>query len=78
MKKYLALALGMASLGAFAEGAAPDVAVVTTLITSIRTYLETAMTAAWPIITAIVGIGLLVWLGKVLIRAVRSYFSTAM
>lgn len=78
MKKYLALAAGMASLGVFAEGANADVTVVTNMITTIQSYIETAMTAAWPIITAIVGIGLLVWLGRVLIRAVRSYFSTAM
>lgn len=32
---------------------------------------------AWPIITTIVGIALLFYLGRALLRAVRSYFGTA-
>lgn len=91
MKKYLA-SFGLAALSglsAFAEGSVTpntgSMTVNTDVITGtsgvldcIVSYINTAATAAWPFILGIVGVGLLIWLGRAMLRAVRAYFSTAM
>ena len=90
MKKFLSmLGTGLASVAAFADGAvtayAPSTAVTTDVVTGSGGVLQTAAdyiasvaNNAWPVIVAIVGVGLLIWLGRAILRAVRAYFSTAM
>lgn len=39
--------------------------------------IQDACSASWPYITTIVGVALLFYLGRALLRAVRSYFGTA-
>jgi len=82
MKKVLSM-LGVALTGAaaFAEGATVNTDVITGstgVLTSVQSYIEAVASNSWAIITAIVAVGLLIWLGRVMIRAVRAYFSTAM
>lgn len=48
------------------------------VLDTVASYINSAATAAWPFIVGIVGIGLLIWLGRAVLRAVRAYFSTAM
>ena len=48
------------------------------ILQKIADYIATVADAAWPVILAIVGIGLMIWLGRAMIRAVRAYFSTSM
>lgn len=90
MKKYLAmLGSGLASVAAFAEGSltansgslSPNTDVITGtagVLDTIASYISTAASAAWPYILGIIGVGLLIWLGRAMLRAVRAYFSTAM
>lgn len=90
MKKYLAmLGTGLASVAAFAEGGltansgslSPNTDVITGtagVLDTIASYISTAASAAWPYILGIIGVGLLIWLGRAMLRAVRAYFSTAM
>lgn len=90
MKKFLSmLGAGFASVAAFAEGGitayTPSTAVATDAVTgtggvlqTVADYIASVATNAWPIIIAIVGVGLLIWLGRAILRAVRAYFSTAM
>ena len=91
MKKFLAmLGTGLSSVLAFAEGSAvtaytPSTAQNTDVVTGTGGVLQTAAdyiasvaSNAWPVIVAIVGVGLLIWLGRAILRAVRAYFSTAM
>lgn len=90
MKKYLAmLGAGLASVAAFAEGSlsantgslTPNTDVITGtsgVLDYITSYINTAASAAWPYILGIIGVGLLIWLGRAMLRAVRAYFSTAM
>ena len=91
MKKMLALlGAGLSSVVSFAEGSAitantGSLTVTTDAITgtggvldTITSYINSAATAAWPFIVGIIGVGLLIWLGRAMLRAVRAYFSTAM
>lgn len=90
MKKYFAmLGAGLSSVAAFAEGSltantgtlTPDTAAITGtagVLDQIASYINTAATNAWPYILGIIGVGLLIWLGRAMLRAVRAYFSTAM
>ena len=83
-------AVALSSLASFAEGASitantGSLTVTTDAITgtggvldTITSYINSAATAAWPFIVGIIGIGLLIWLGRAMLRAVRAYFSTAM
>lgn len=48
------------------------------VLDTIASYINTAATNAWPFILGIIGVGLLIWLGRAMLRAVRAYFSTAM
>lgn len=92
MKKLYAL-LGAVTLGAtsamadVATGGAytPSTTVNTDVVTgtggvlqSIADYIGSAVNNAWPIIIGIVGVGILIWLGRAMLRAVRAYFSTSM
>lgn len=91
MKKLFAMlgVAGFAGLSALADGSlvpnTGSVTVTTDAITgtggvldTIVSYIHTAAEAAWPFILGIVGVGLLIWLGRAMLRAVRAYFSTAM
>lgn len=94
MKKFLAtLSLGLLSAATFAEGSAvtaytPNASMTGSaveavtgtggILQTIADYIATCADKAWPVILAIVGIGLMIWLGRAMIRAVRAYFSTAM
>ena len=90
MKKILALgAVALSSVASFAQGTitandgslTPNTDVVTGtggVLDTIASYISTAAENAWPFILGIVGVGLLIWLGRAMIRAVRAYFSTAM
>lgn len=90
MKKLLASACVVSSsVAAFAQEAltpnmgslSPNTDVITGtsgVLDQIASYINTAATNAWPYILGIIGVGLLIWLGRAMLRAVRSYFSTAM
>jgi len=89
MKKALALfgAVG-SSVAAFAEGSGStatasyveNVVGTTGVLNTVKDYIVDVATAAnlWTIIGTIVGVGLIIWLGRAMIRAVRAYFSTSM
>ena len=89
MKKALALfgAVG-SSVAAFAEGSTStatasyveNVVGTTGVLNTVKDYIVDVATAAnlWTIIGTIVGVGLIIWLGRAMIRAVRAYFSTSM
>lgn len=87
MKKALAL-FGVAgsSVAAFAEGSTATASYIenvvgtTGVLNTVKDYIVDVATAAnlWTIIGTIVGVGLIIWLGRAMIRAVRAYFSTAM
>lgn len=87
MKKALALfgAVG-SSVAAFAEGSTATASYVenvvgtTGVLNTVKDYIVDVATAAnlWTIIGTIVGVGLIIWLGRAMIRAVRAYFSTSM
>lgn len=47
------------------------------LLQGMVTTISEACQASWPYITTIVGVALLFYLGRALLRAVRSYFGTA-
>ena len=47
------------------------------ILTQMQKLITDTCTDAWPIITTIVGVALLFYLGRALLRAVRSYFGTA-
>lgn len=90
MKKIFALAVvSLSSVAAFADGSlaantgslSPNTDVVTGtggVLDTIASYISAAAQNAWPFILGIVGVGLLIWLGRAMIRAVRAYFGTAM
>lgn len=82
MKKILsAFAVALASAVALAEGTTVNTDVITGtdgVLQTVQNYISAVATGAWPIIVTIVGVGLLIWLGRAMIRAVRSYFSTSM
>ena len=93
MKKLFALlSAGLGSVAAFADGSAVTAFTPTAvtggnldyvtgtggILETIANYIHTVADKAWPVILAVVGIGLLIWLGRAMIRAVRAYFSTAM
>lgn len=90
MKKYLAmLGAGLVSVAVRADSAitanSGSLTVNTDAITgtggvldTIASYISNAASAAWPFIVGIIGVGLLIWLGRAMLRAVRAYFSTAM
>lgn len=90
MNKFFALiASGLASVSAFADGSlAPNTGSLTVdtdaisgtggVLDTIASYINTAAEASWPYILGIIGVGLLIWLGRAMLRAVRAYFSTAM
>lgn len=87
MKKALALfgAVG-SSVAAFAEGSTATATYVenvvgtTGVLNTVKDYIVDVATATnlWTIIGTIVGVGLIIWLGRAMIRAVRAYFSTSM
>ena len=89
MKKALALfgAVG-SSVAALAEGSGStataayveNVVGTTGVLNTVKDYIVDVATAAnlWTIIGTIVGVGLIIWLGRAMIRAVRAYFSTSM
>ena len=92
MKKLFALAVaGLGSVAAFAEGGVSAFTPQTVtggnldyvtgtggILETIANYIHTVADKAWPVMLAVVGIGLLIWLGRAMIRAVRAYFSTSM
>lgn len=49
----------------------------TGIFPTIQTYISEAAEAAWPVISVIVGVAILFWLGRAMLRAIRSYFGTA-
>lgn len=90
MKKFLAvMGSSLASVAAFADGGytansgsltlgANAVTGTGGVLDTIASYITQVVDAAWPFILGIVGVGLLIWLGRAILRAVRAYFSTAM
>lgn len=48
------------------------------VLTIVGNFIASVASNAWPIIAAIVAIGIVFWLGRAMIRAVRSYFSASM
>lgn len=84
MNKYILSGVGaLAAVGsAFAQAAdAVDTDVITGsngILATVRDYITTAANNSWTFIGAIVGVGLLIWLGRAMLRAIRAYFSTAM
>lgn len=80
MKKFLALCgSALASAATFAEGgnALVDVTAVNTAMTQIKTDLTTWVTAALPIVLGIAGAFLVFWLGKIVIRVIKSFGNSA-
>lgn len=93
-KLFALAVAGLGSVAAFAEGGLstftpsavtsasnPNLEYVTGtggILETIGNYIHTVADKAWPVILAVVGIGLLIWLGRAMIRAVRAYFSTSM
>ena len=49
----------------------------TGIFPTIQAYISDAADAAWPVISVIVGVAILFWLGRAMLRAIRSYFGTA-
>lgn len=47
------------------------------ILPKLQELITETCTDAWPIITSVVGTALLFYLGRALLRAVRSYFGTA-
>lgn len=47
------------------------------ILKEMQSLIEETATDTWPIITSIVGVALLFYLGRAFLRAVRSYFGTA-
>lgn len=71
----------VATGGAYTPNTSVDTGVITGtggVLTSIADYIGSAANNAWPIIVGIVGVGILIWLGRAMLRAVRAYFSTSM
>lgn len=82
MKKFLALCgSALASAVTFAEGPAGsslvDTTAVNTAMTQIKTDLTTWVTAALPIVLGIAGAFLVFWLGKIVIRVIKSFGNSA-
>ena len=82
MKKFLALCgSALASAVTFAEGAGGsalvDTTAVNTAMTQIKTDLTTWVTAALPIVLGIAGAFLVFWLGKIVIRVIKSFGNSA-
>lgn len=79
MKKFLALCgSALASAVTFAEGSAiVDTTAVSTAMTQIKTDLTTWVTAALPIVLGIAGAFLVFWLGKIVIRVIKSFGNSA-
>lgn len=81
MKKFLALCgSALASAVTFAEGAGSaivDTTAVNTAMTQIKTDLTTWVTAALPIVLGIAGAFLVFWLGKIVIRVIKSFGNSA-
>lgn len=90
MKKLLSMgAAALSSVAAFADGSYTANSGSLTLsqnavtgtggvLDTVASYITQVVDAAWPFILGIVGVGLLIWLGRAILRAVRAYFSTAM
>lgn len=88
MKKAFALlAAAGSSVAAFAEGSSTattqyveNIVGSSGVLNTVKDYIVDVATNAnlWTIIGTIVGVGLMIWLGRAMIRAVRAYFSTAM
>lgn len=88
MKKVFALVgAGLSSVAAFAEGSSTattsyveNIVGSSGVLNTVKDYIVDVATNAnlWTIIGTIVGVGLMIWLGRAMIRAVRAYFSTAM
>lgn len=87
MNKLLALLGAVGSSAAvLADGSSATVSYVdnvvgtTGVLNTVKDYIVDVATAAnlWTIIGTIVGVGLIIWLGRAMIRAVRAYFSTSM
>lgn len=84
MKKYLLMSgAALASVGSvFAQAAeTPNTDVITGtdgILSTVQGYITTAANNSWSFIGAIVGVGLLIWLGRAMLRAIRAYFTTAM
>ena len=91
MKKFLFYmgAAALSPVAAFADGGYTANAGSLTLgsnavtgtggvLDTVASYITQVVDAAWPFILGIVGVGLLIWLGRAILRAVRAYFSTAM
>ena len=82
MKKFLALCgSALVSAVTFAEGAAGsaivDTTAVNTAMTQIKSDLTTWVTAALPIVLGIAGAFLVFWLGKIVIRVIKSFGNSA-
>lgn len=79
MKKFLALCgSALASAVTFAaDSAIVDTATIDTAMTQIKTDLTTWVTAALPIVLGIAGAFMVFWLGKIVIRVIKSFGNSA-
>lgn len=76
MKKYMALC-ALSPLGLLAaDPAAMDTTQATTMMTAVQTGLESILTAAGPIITAIILAGLGIWAVFAVVRLLKRAFNT--
>lgn len=76
MKKFFAL-FALSPLGLLAaDPAAMDTTQATTMMTAVQTGLESILTAAGPIITAIILAGLGIWAVFAVVRLLKRAFNT--
>lgn len=77
MKKILPAALVAASsVGAFAADGGMDTTTATTMMTQIQTGLEAILTAAGPIITALILSGIGIWAVFAVVRLMKRAFNS--
>lgn len=78
MKKILPAALVAASMAlpALAEDGAMDTTTATTMMTQIQTGLEAILTAAGPIITALILSGIGIWAVFAVVRLMKRAFNS--
>lgn len=77
MKKFLLPSSVLAAGSVFAEGAAAmDTTTATNMMTSVQTGLEAILTAAGPIITAIILAGIGIWAVFAVVRLMKRAFNS--
>lgn len=78
MKKYLLPSSVLAAGSVFAEGpsAAMNTTTATNMMTSVQTGLEAILTAAGPIITAIILAGIGIWAVFAVVRLMKRAFNS--